>query len=75
MLRDAIGDNAALMFDANQRWNLATAIRMCRKLKSILHCGSRNLPIPMTFVAFDFGPRDCSRQDCRGRAYSEPNRV
>jgi len=33
MLRDAIGDNAALMFDANQRWNLATAIRMCRKLK------------------------------------------
>ena len=32
MLRHAIGDNAALMFDANQRWNLPTAIRMCRKL-------------------------------------------
>lgn len=32
MLRDAIGDNAALMFDANQRWNLPTAVRMCRRL-------------------------------------------
>jgi L-fuconate dehydratase len=32
MLRGAIGSHAALMFDANQRWNLPTAIRMCRKL-------------------------------------------
>ena len=32
MLRSAIGNGAALMFDANQRWNLPTAIRMCRKL-------------------------------------------
>jgi L-fuconate dehydratase len=32
ILRSAIGENAALMFDANQRWNLPTATRMCRKL-------------------------------------------
>jgi L-fuconate dehydratase len=32
MLRSSIGVSAELMFDANQRWDLATAIRMCRKL-------------------------------------------
>jgi L-fuconate dehydratase len=32
ILRKAIGENAALMFDANQRWSLPTAIRICRKL-------------------------------------------
>ena len=32
MLRSSIGEKAALMFDANQHWDLATATRMCRKL-------------------------------------------
>ena len=32
MLRRAIGSDASLMFDANQRWSLPTATRMCRKL-------------------------------------------
>jgi L-fuconate dehydratase len=32
MLRSSIGGSAALMFDANQRWDLTTAIRMCRSL-------------------------------------------
>jgi L-fuconate dehydratase len=32
MLRQAIGDSADLMFDANQHWNLADAIRMCHEL-------------------------------------------
>ncbi|HEX4487124.1 MAG TPA: enolase C-terminal domain-like protein [Terriglobales bacterium] len=32
MLRTAIGGAADLMFDANQRWDLPAAIRMCRAL-------------------------------------------
>jgi L-fuconate dehydratase len=32
MLRACIGDSGIVMFDANQRWNLSTAIRMCREL-------------------------------------------
>ncbi len=32
MLRNCVGDSADLMFDANQRWNLPTAVRMCREL-------------------------------------------
>ena len=32
MLRDVIGEAGILMFDANQRWNLADARRMCREL-------------------------------------------
>jgi L-fuconate dehydratase len=32
MLREFVGDSAALMFDANQHWNLPAAIRMCREL-------------------------------------------
>jgi L-fuconate dehydratase len=32
MLRNSAGESATLMFDANQRWDLATATRMCRKL-------------------------------------------
>jgi L-fuconate dehydratase len=32
MLREFVGDSAALMFDANQHWKLPAAIRMCREL-------------------------------------------
>ncbi|GGA67397.1 mandelate racemase [Edaphobacter acidisoli] len=32
MLRECAGDSATLMFDANQQWNLPTAMRMCRDL-------------------------------------------
>jgi L-fuconate dehydratase len=32
MLREAAGDAAMVMFDANQRWNLRDAKRMCRAL-------------------------------------------
>jgi len=32
MLREVIGDAGSLMFDANQRWNLPDAKRMCREL-------------------------------------------
>ncbi len=32
MLRACIGDSGILMFDANQRWSLSTATRMCREL-------------------------------------------
>jgi len=32
MLRNCVGDSADLMFDANQRWSLPTAVRMCREL-------------------------------------------
>ncbi len=32
MLRGVIGDSGSLMFDANQRWNLPDAIRMCGEL-------------------------------------------
>lgn len=32
MLRECIGDSGVLMFDANQRWSLPTAIRMSRAL-------------------------------------------
>src|SRR5258705_9024914 len=32
MLRAHIGDSGPLMFDANQRWNLPVAIRMCQEL-------------------------------------------
>jgi len=34
MLRECIGDEGTLMFDANQRWNLPTAQRICRRLAS-----------------------------------------
>jgi L-fuconate dehydratase len=32
MLRDCAGDSATLMFDANQQWNIPTALRMSRLL-------------------------------------------
>lgn len=32
MLRDSIGSEGILMFDANQRWNLPSALSMCRAL-------------------------------------------
>jgi L-fuconate dehydratase len=32
LLRECIGDSGTLMFDANQRWSLPVAIRMCRDL-------------------------------------------
>jgi len=32
MLRACAGDSAALMFDANQQWNLPNALEMCREL-------------------------------------------
>jgi L-fuconate dehydratase len=32
MLRECAGDSATLMFDANQQWNLPTALEMCREL-------------------------------------------
>jgi L-fuconate dehydratase len=32
MLRELIGETGILMFDANQRWNLADASRICREL-------------------------------------------
>ena len=32
MLRKYIGESGTLMFDANQRWSLPVAIRMCREL-------------------------------------------
>jgi L-fuconate dehydratase len=32
MLREVVGDGGILMFDANQRWNLPDASRMCREL-------------------------------------------
>jgi L-fuconate dehydratase len=32
MLREFVGDSGTLMFDANQRWSLPLAIRMCRDL-------------------------------------------
>jgi L-fuconate dehydratase len=32
MLRELVGDEGILMFDANQRWNLPDASRMCREL-------------------------------------------
>jgi L-fuconate dehydratase len=32
MLREFVGDSTTLMFDANQHWNLPTAIRMCHEL-------------------------------------------
>ena len=32
MLRECIGESGTLMFDANQRWSLPAAIRMCRDL-------------------------------------------
>ena len=35
MLREVIGDAASLMFDANQRWNLPDAKRMCSALAKL----------------------------------------
>lgn len=35
MLRKCAGNSATLMFDANQQWNLPTALRMCRQLASL----------------------------------------
>lgn len=35
MLRACAGDSATLMFDANQQWNLPTAMRMCRDLAAL----------------------------------------
>jgi len=32
MLRECAGNSATLMFDANQQWNLPTALEMCREL-------------------------------------------
>jgi L-fuconate dehydratase len=32
VLRECVGDSGTLMFDANQRWSLPVAIRMCRDL-------------------------------------------
>ena len=32
MLRECAGDSATLMFDANQQWNLPTALHMCSRL-------------------------------------------
>ncbi len=32
MLRECAGDSATLMFDANQQWNLPTALEMCREI-------------------------------------------
>lgn len=32
MLRACAGDSATLMFDANQQWNVPTALEMCREL-------------------------------------------
>ncbi len=32
MLRERVGDDGIVMFDANQHWNLPEAIRVCRKL-------------------------------------------
>jgi L-fuconate dehydratase len=35
MLREVIGDGGSLMFDANQRWNLPDAKRLCRELATL----------------------------------------
>jgi L-fuconate dehydratase len=35
MLRDVVGDSGTLMFDANQRWNLLDANRMCHELAKL----------------------------------------
>jgi L-fuconate dehydratase len=32
MLRQCVGNSGTVMFDANQRWNLPSAMRMCREL-------------------------------------------
>jgi L-fuconate dehydratase len=32
MLRQCVGSSGTIMFDANQRWNLPVALRMCREL-------------------------------------------
>jgi L-fuconate dehydratase len=32
ILRDSVGKSSRVMFDANQHWNLPTAVRMCRAL-------------------------------------------
>ncbi|WP_254062385.1 enolase C-terminal domain-like protein [Acidobacterium sp. S8] len=34
MLRDVVGNSGILMFDANQSWNLSTALRMCSELSA-----------------------------------------
>jgi L-fuconate dehydratase len=35
LVREVAGDQATIMLDANQQWNLPQAIRICRKLKEI----------------------------------------
>src|SRR3546814_12243806 len=35
LFRSIIGDEAALMFDANQQWNLPDAVAICRRLKEL----------------------------------------
>jgi L-fuconate dehydratase len=35
MLRECVGDEGTLMLDANQRWNLPTALRRCRQLAKV----------------------------------------
>lgn len=35
LVREAAGDQATIMLDANQQWNLPKAIEVCRKLKNI----------------------------------------
>jgi len=34
MLRDDVGNSGIVMFDANQSWNLSTALRMCSELSA-----------------------------------------
>jgi L-fuconate dehydratase len=54
-LRECIGESGALMFDANQRWNLPVAIRM-----------SRALAVYQPFV--DRGAHTSRRRSCARRA-------
>lgn len=35
MLRECVGDEGTLMFDANQRWSLPVALRRCRELAKV----------------------------------------
>lgn len=35
MLRECAGDAGSIMFDANQQWNLPTALRMCKSLAAL----------------------------------------
>lgn len=35
LIREVAGDNATIMFDANQKWNLPQALEICNRLKEI----------------------------------------